>query len=236
MIYRIGICDDEKSTCCELEEIIIEYFKAYDNNVETFVWNSAEDFMNDVPAKMRVDILFLDIELPGRNGVDVGNYIRGVCGDEGMHIIYISSKTSYAMDLFKVHPYDFLIKPIDKEKVCSEIKMLFRLDDQDKRFFIYEYNKTQHKVLMGNILYFMSERKHVKIVCVDGNQEYVGKLKDEVKKLPDNFAMIGQSYIVNLRHIKECHAECVIMDNGECLGISRNYRTSFNLKLIEYNK
>jgi DNA-binding LytR/AlgR family response regulator len=236
MIYKIGICDDEKVTCSELETIIKLYFSKMSDDVEIFVWNNSEEFMRDFPDKTELDILFLDIELPGKNGVYIGNYIREHCENEALHIIYISSKTSYAMELFKTHPYDFLIKPLDKEKVCDGIKKLLQLDEQDRRFFEYQYCRSNYKILTGDILYFESNRKHIKIVTGNGVREYVGKLKNECEKLPSNFVMIGQSFVVNLRHIKECFADHVVMDNGMEINISRNYRKSFNIKMIENDK
>jgi DNA-binding LytR/AlgR family response regulator len=236
MIYKIGICDDEKITCSELEKIITLYFSKMSDGVEIFVWNNSEEFLRDFPEKTELDILFLDIELLGKNGVYIGNYIREDCKNEALHIIYISSKTSYAMELFRTHPYDFLIKPLDKEKVCGEIKKLLQLDEQDRRFFEYQYCRSNYKILTGDIIYFESNRKHIKIITNDGVREYVGKLKNEVEKLPSNFAMIGQSFAVNLNHIKECFADHVVMDNGMEINISRNYRNSFNIQMIENNK
>ena len=61
MIYQIGICDDENSTCSELENILIDYFKVSGLSVQVNVWNCAEDFMRDVPLKVKVDLLFLDM-------------------------------------------------------------------------------------------------------------------------------------------------------------------------------
>ena len=93
MVYQIGICDDEISTCSELEKILIDYFKMAGLDVQINIWYRAEDFIRDVPQKIKVDLLFLDIEMPGKNGVHVGEYIRNDIKDEAMHIIYISSKT-----------------------------------------------------------------------------------------------------------------------------------------------
>lgn len=233
MRYRIGICDDEISTCSELEIYIIECFKEKNDNVEVLVWNSAETFIEDVPAKIHVDILFLDIELPEKSGVDVGHYIREEMSDAGMHIIYISSKTSYALQLFDIHPYNFLVKPISREKVCLEIEKLLQLDRQDRRFFTYFYNKNQYKVLLGDILYFMSDKHHINIICTDGKKEYVGKLKQELSNLPARFVMVNQSVIVNLRHIKEFLVTELVMDNGDRVAISKNYRKAFNMKMLE---
>ena len=124
-----------------------------------------------MPEKTDLDILFLDIELPEKNGVDVGYYIRESMMNVGMHIIYISSKTSYALDLFDIHPYNFFVKPLSCEKICSEIEKLLQLDRQDKRFFTYIYNKSQYKVLYGNIIYLKSDK-------VQFTRDYTGQRSD----------------------------------------------------------
>ena len=67
-----------------------------------------------------------------------------------MHIIYVSSKTNYAMELFKIHPYDFIIKPIDKEKVIKNVSKLLELDEQDNNYFVYEYNRIKN-ILNGTL-------------------------------------------------------------------------------------
>ena len=54
MKYRIGICDDEISACSELELYITDYFKEQTDSVEVLVWNSAEEFIKDVPEKVTV--------------------------------------------------------------------------------------------------------------------------------------------------------------------------------------
>ena len=68
------------------------------------------------------------------------------------------------MELFSIHPYEFLIKPIDKDRLCNIIKKLFLLNEQDKRFFMYGFNKQQYRVLIGDILYFRSDKKNIHIV------------------------------------------------------------------------
>ena len=237
MIYQIGICDDENSTCSELESIIMDHFKIAGLNVQLNVWNCAEDFMRDVPAKVDVDILFLDIEMPDYNGIYVGEYIRNDINNDAMHIIYVSSKTNYAMELFKIHPYDFIIKPIDKEKVIKNVSKLLELDEQDNRFFVYEYNRIKNKIHYGDIVYFESDRKHIKIICSDGTEKmFVGKLKELIDKLPFSYAMVAQSFVINIRHVKICKKNSCIMDNGTCINIGRKYKDAFNIKMIEYNK
>ncbi len=236
MIYTIGICDDKKSTCSELENMIIDLFKQMNNYVDVQVWNCAESFMKDVPSKSKLDILFLDVEFPKYKDISVGDYIREICNNQAMHIIYTSSNRNYKIEWFRTHPYEFLVKPIDKEKLYNTIKKLLQLNEQDKRFFVYNFNKKQYKILMTDILYFKSEKKNVNIVFSNNSVHYIGKLKEEINRLPDNFVMIGQSYIVNLNNIKVVSLDSVIMNNNDILKISRSYKKRVDSKIREYNK
>ncbi len=67
------------------------------------------------------DLLFLDIELPQINGVAVGRYIRETIKNEIIQIAYISSKQKYAMELFEMHPINYLVKPLTYEKIAKVI-------------------------------------------------------------------------------------------------------------------
>ena len=237
MVYHIGICDDEKSTCSELKKILKDYSKISDLNIKINIWNNAEDFMTDVPEQVKVDLLFLDIEMPGKNGVHVGEYIRNDIKNEAMHIIYVSSKTNYAMELFKIHPYDFIVKPIDRDRVIDNVSKLLELDEYDKRYFTYEYNRVKNKIRYGDIVYFECDRKHIKIICSDGTKkEFVGKISELAEILPFSFALVAQSFLINLRHMSLCKNNSCIMDNGDSINIGRKYKDTFNIKMIEYNK
>ena len=112
MIYKVAICDDEINQCAELEKEIIHFFEKRAENCEIEVWYDSASLCGKI-EEYNPDLLFLDIELPDNDGVYVGKYIRETLNNDRMNIVFISHKTSYAMELFQVHPYDFLIKPID---------------------------------------------------------------------------------------------------------------------------
>ena len=225
MIYRIGICDDEQLTCSELENYINEIFECKDDEAEIYVWNSGEALKKDISNGVKIDILFLDIELPDSNGIELGKYIRNYMKNMSMNIVYISSMTEYAMELFKIHPYDFVVKPFDKNEIENLIDEMCGYYKQDNKHFKYcVYGKT-NMVMMRDIKYFESRGRHIIINLVDNQSiQYVGQLKNEIKKLPLNFVEIGKSYIINLKHMRECHVSYVVMNDGKELGISRAYR------------
>ena len=223
-------------TCSELENYINEIFECKDDEAEIYVWNSGEALKKDISNGVKIDILFLDIELLDSNGIELGKYIRNYMKNMSMNIVYISSMTEYAMELFKIHPYDFVVKPFDKNEIENLIDEMCGYYKQDNKHFKYcVYGKT-NMVMMRDIKYFESRGRHIIINLVDNQSiQYVGQLKNEIKKLPLNFVEIGKSYIINLKHMKECHVSYVVMDDGKELGISRAYRNYFNEKILEYN-
>ena len=135
-MYRIGICDDEIEFCTEIEGFVQEYAEKEEITVETEIFTSGEVLFETINNGNTFELLFLDIELGGINGVEVGHRLREKVENEAMQIVYVSSKESYAMQLFQIRPFDFLTKPVNMEKiskVMSEYKRLFI----DRNLFLY---------------------------------------------------------------------------------------------------
>lgn len=236
MQYKIGICDDEKETCTELENIVLNYYENMLNKVDTYVWNSGNSCCENLRNGSSVDVLFLDIELPGKNGIETGKFIRDKMEDEAIKIIFISSKTNYAMELFQVHPYDFLVKPFTREKVEKLLEKILILEKKDKMRYSYIANGNRYNIEYGEIKYFMSNNKYIEVYLINEEiKSFRGKLKSELPKLPNQFVMIGQSYIINMKYLKECHYDYVVMRDNVVINISQRYRSIFREQLCEYN-
>ena len=167
--------------------------------------------------------------------VRVGRYIRKVLNDDSMNIIYISHKTSYALELFQNHPYDFLVKPISKTILYTTLTKLLRLDEVQNKKFRYTYNKIGYSVHYGDILYFSSRNKTVFIYKTNGDVlSYYGKLKDIINKLPFQFVCIGKSFIINLKYIKSWKSDSVLLEDGTELGIAQSRRADFKKAIYNY--
>lgn len=150
-------------------------------------WHSGEDLCADLDVGNSCDLLFLDIEMPGLNGVDVGEYIRNKLDNGRMAIVYISSHTGYAMQLFRFQPMDFLTKPLAND----EIKRVFRTflkNMERKRFFPeYQTENKYYRQACDEILYLYSDDKKVRVVTPHEEKEFYGKLKGVLHKLTTHF-------------------------------------------------
>jgi DNA-binding LytR/AlgR family response regulator len=235
-LYKIGICDDDKILCSALEEQIYEISKELAIKVEIEVWYSGESIQNDLNRRIELDLLFLDIELVSKDGIAVGNFIRNELEDMQTHIVYISSKESYAMQLFKMQPLDFLIKPIPAEQIKEVMIRSIKQKRNMDVYFEYQKGNSIFRTPLKDIAYFMSMDKKIILVKTDGEEEFYGKLKNIGEKLPDDFIMIHQSYIINQAYVSEYSYETVKMVSGENLNISKPYRKETRSKIKQYQK
>lgn len=223
-MYNIGICDDGKNICASIENMLHLCAKEQNIQIDTNVWYTGEGLRDYLEAGNHLDILFLDIELFKITGIEVGNYIRKQLDNMGMQIIYISGKPSYAQQLFKTQPLDFLIKPIFQEQINETMETAIRIIKKKEERFEFQQGKEYYYVPMGDIVYLESEGRKVKVVTLKASFEFYGKLKEVAKRLSENFVTIHQSYIVNMEYVFCYTYEMVELVDGTILTISLSKR------------
>ena len=128
------------------------------------------------------------------------------------------------MNLFRIQPLDFLIKPITREMIEDIMERSIKIYEKKNWSLNYYYKGYYYKVLYKDIIYFYSQNKTIHIVTKNEVMEFNGKLKDLATKVPHNFIMIHQSYMINLDFVATCSYELMEMSNGALLNISQPYR------------
>lgn len=237
-MIAIAICDDEKFTCNYIKDIVLNYCEENSIDITINEFYSGEDLCGFINKGNNIDILFLDIELGKLDGVQVGRYIRTTIDGENSKIIYVSSRESYAMQLFKVRPFDFLIKPIIKKEVENILSQVIKIMYNENIYFEYNVGKTYHKIKYNEILYFYSQGKKIKIVTTDTskNIEFYGKLEEVSNELNDKFLSIHKSYLVNFDSVAEYGYDTMKLINRDELPISKANRKDIRLKIMKRSR
>ncbi len=223
-MYNIGICDDGKGICASLEEMVQQYAKEKKISVETMVWYTAEKLCSYLAEHNDLDILFLDIALFEMTGIQAGDFIRNRLENWAMQIVYISAKPSYAMQLFKIQPLDFLVKPILQTQIDETLGRAIKVLERGAGKFEFQAGKDLYAIPFRDILCFVSERRKIKVVAAQGQWEFYGRMKDILPRLPGSFLTIHQSYVVNKEHVFRYTYDTVELRNGMVLSISKANR------------
>ena len=148
-------------------------------------------------------------------------------GDIRTQIIFISAKDSYAMELFSVQPFDFIVKPVKKERLYPCISKFIKYYANSSMFFTYTLENMKHKIAISEIIYIQSERKKLKLIMSNGVIICYHKFSDAVtNEMKNDMVVVKRGLAVNINHIVDTDFETVVLSNGTKLKISDGYRNS----------
>jgi DNA-binding LytR/AlgR family response regulator len=190
-----------------------------------------------------VDLLFLDIQMPGLTGIQ---FLRSLSNPPA--VIFTTAYSEYALQGFELEALDYLIKPISFERFINSVNRYFKNKKQapqitqqptsvsDQQPFIFvKSEKRMVKVFLHHILYVESIRNYVHIYLNDGSEIVtLNTISNIEEKLPEmNFLRIHRSFIVAINKI-DSYSSSNIEVNKQLLPIGRNYKSNV-ISLLDQN-
>lgn len=235
-MINIAICDDKVEFSNRLEEILIEIIKEENIQADIDIFQRGDELLDKLRTdKNFYDMIFLDIEMKGMDGLETAKEIRRE--DEITTLIYVTSHKSYAIEAYEVQPFRFLVKPIQKETLYDCFIKAYNKIITGNFFFQYKYEKIYYKVLVSDILYFESEKRIIWIHLKDGSiRKFYDKLNNiekQMKKEKVDFYRLHKSLLVNSRYITKKAYDYVELMNGRQLDISEERRKEINKLYVQ---
>lgn len=236
-MFHILICDDELSICTRIEQIFSDYSEREKIEISTETFLTGEELLKYMMQNSDIDLIFLDIELPGDNGALIGKMLRENLKNESVQIVFISSYDKYAMQLFQVRPFDFLIKPLNEKMIIHIFEKYRRLYGSNQKFFEYKVGKHTEKVLLSEVMYFVCEKRRICIVTSKKNVYFYGNMKELHKTLEvENFWSVHNSFIINIRYVKRFKDNEIIMCDDSVIPVSYAYKKAVKRKIIQLDE
>ncbi len=243
MKLNCAIVDDEPLGIQTLTYQLKNYCPEVNLVYSTTSPNDAVKFLND--QSNGIDILFLDIEMPGMNGFTLLSHLN----HHDFSLVFTTAYNQYAIKAFKVSAIDYLLKPIDEEELQKAVKRVIETHDGDtQKKLTALYNQLDHASFKRIALPTMDglefvKKEAIKYLLSDGNYTYVhlnsghyilcakaiGHFEEKLIGHKE-FFRIHQSHIVNLNHVTKYvkgNAGYVVMDDGKNLNVSRAKKQDF---------
>ncbi len=218
---KIAICDDASQYRAEIKNYISEYSL---NNTDCFEFSCAEDLLARYEQGERFDIVFLDVEMDGVDGVSAGIKIREY--DSKVIIIFVSSYPKYAISAYDCEAFYFVVKPIDSDKFKQVLTKAIEKHTLLHQYYIIKNKGETKKIAVKDIIYVELSRKHLIFHTNDGNYQTIGKISDAATTLsPYGFCQVHQGFVVNMNRIKEFVDYDAVMDDGSKVMISVRKKT-----------
>jgi len=223
------IVDDDQIT----REFISEYVRRTDFLEDIKTCSNAIDAVNTL-EKEEIDLLFLDIEMPEMSGLELLKTLA-----HPVPTILITSRKDYALESYEYGVIDYLVKPVDYGRFFKAVKKVQEMNlrnavtrSSDDYVFV-KVNNQLIKIKLDDILYIEALADYVLIHMTDQQHIVLMTMKSIAQRLPENFARIHRSYIVNCNHIDSIE-DSSVMINKKHLTISNTYKNAFlnHLKML----
>lgn len=232
-MLRIGICDDQidarDTLRFQLEKVIHEESEQIVYEFST--GEGAVRWLKKHPGE--IDLLFLDVEMKGVNGMEAAGQIREF--DKEICLVFVTGYTDYVFDGYKVNALDYVVKPAGTERL-REVLMRVRehIFDNSQKTFSFKNSEGTYRLPLSNISYFYSDKRKIYVVCAgkaqNSSHAFYGKLNQVEDKLDGLFVRVHQRYLVNPKWVTRIGADSVTVD-GESVPMSRAMKETAAAKL-----
>lgn len=230
-MMKIAICDDARSDVEMLEKCLESL--PFSNDIDVF-YSASELIAYARQQGERYHLYILDIELPDINGVDLARRIREM--DDECLIVFLTSHPGYVYDVFDVMVYDYIVKPITRERMEVLMNRARKTVEKQGRIFYYTFKRVRYGLNAENICLFQKNSRVVEIHTNRQDVNYTYMKMDEVmaQLSPSVFARINYSSIVNLKYVTGIQGQVVQLSNGMSVNIARNLLKEVKEKHLKY--
>lgn len=229
---RIAICDDEKN----IRELIGNKVTKQYPEAEIVFFSSGEELLL---SDWRIDILFLDIQMSGRNGMETAIELRQKNND--VIIIFVTAVEEYVFQAFDVGAFHYIVKPIDDTKFADVIhRAVNELNSQtqnrkesEEKYLMIHNGGVHTKIEIEDIVYAEVFNRKVVIHKTDETIEYYGKMSALEALAGDGFFRPHRAYLINFKYVEKYDANTIYLEKGSVLMAKQKY-PEFVKKYMKY--
>ncbi|MGI5893849.1 MAG: LytR/AlgR family response regulator transcription factor [Candidatus Merdivicinus sp.] len=228
-VYQIILCDDEQTQRDYLCALVTSWAQQAEIPIHLKAFESAEALLFDYAEHRDCDLLILDIEMQGMDGVSLARKIR--MENEWVQIMFVTGYADYIADGYDVDALHYLMKPVNRQKFFEVLDRAVRKLHKNEQMLTLNLPGETVRVPLMEIRYL---DVHQNYVTVHGKQEYTVKktLRELEPLLDDRFFRIGRSCILNLSVIQRVTRTDVYLMDGSVVPLPRGMYEPLNRAII----
>ncbi|MCI8300504.1 MAG: response regulator transcription factor [Lachnospiraceae bacterium] len=218
-MIHIALCEDNREDLDNLRSML--YHTKISSDITGYT--SAETMLFDMETgQKQFDLFFLDIYLPGLNGVEAAHRIRRT--DENSLLVFLTSSEDFYREAFDLYAFHYLLKPIEQMELAEVMQKVAKRINRPEEMLQISFRRQNILLKQMEIMY-ISSYSHVLHFHMKDGQKYTSyeKLDTlETRLIPEQFVRCHKSFIVNLFYVDKMTPEGFYM--GDTLvSISRSY-------------
>ena len=235
-MIKAAFCDDDLSVLNELHVLMDNYRVERNQEITYTAFHSPLELIAQIEKGMRFDILFLDVLMPGVNGIETAQEIREY--DSTMKIIFLTSSAEYAVQSYMVNAYFYQLKPIWAESFYRLMdSVIEECEKVQKRSLILKCKSGITQISLDRLLYCEVLGRTLVFHMQNGERlESAGSMDDLNGQLEkyNNFLRVHRSYLVNMEYIKNISSKAVLMANQDEIPVPHGKCSEIKNQYLEY--
>ena len=234
---QIVVCDDEK----EIRDMFADMIGKLYPKADLSLYQSGEELLL---SDIEPDILLLDIQMPGKNGMETAEELRRK--NKKTLIIFVTALDDFVFQAFDVGAFHYLVKPFDGRKFAEVLQNAVNQSEDRKKLeragrkgempsLMITAGGEHITVNLEDIVYAEVFDRKVILHTMDAEIEYYGKMRELEAKAGDDFYRTHRSFLVNFGYIRKYDATTVYLKKGQALMAKQNYQ-GFVKSYLRYNQ
>ncbi len=230
MEYRFLLCDDLELHLNILEKYINNCLRGKGILFRCFKTTSGYEAI-EMYMKQKYDIVFLDIDMPDSDGIQVAERIFNI--DDNAVVIYVTAYPEYAERAYEQFVFQYIIKPIDEHRLEIVLNKAFEkierdaIYDNETSFFMIKKQNKDIKIMNKDVLYFEKVINYINIYTENKNDISIRMTFKELENTIDMglFLRCHKGFIVNKSKIKSISAkEIEVFNVDKKIPVGRGYK------------
>ncbi len=233
-MLKIAYCDDMEQDRTNIMIALTQIESKWGEIFKTKDFSSGEALCEDM-LNNNYDIILLDIQMGGIDGIETARRIRDL-GEDAL-IIFISSYDDRVKELFSFRTIDFIDKPVNAKKLEIALSEASKIIKKNSDIY-FSYTKDGSKLYLPlkDIIYFEVKQNTITINTKKGKENYYNTLLSVWEQIEPTgqFILPHKSYIFNLKYITIKSDKVIIKETGVTFNIGRKYKEDSQKRYLSY--
>lgn len=220
---KIAVCDDDSTELTQISSLLGDYRLEKKASFTYKAFSGALDLLEEMTNK-KFDLLFLDILMPGINGMQAAHEVRAF--DENAKIVFLTSSPEFAVESYSVGATTYLLKPIMREVLFPVLDRLFATRQLEDDCLAIKCKTGIIRILFSKLSYVEVLGKILSFHMSDGTVYETAAPLSEYENtilLHPEFLRVHRSFLVNLWQMQELNTQDFITLSGKTVPISRRF-------------
>lgn len=235
-MIKVAFCDDNAGELNEMQELLAQYRRERNLDIVHTAFRSPVELLAEMERGARFDILFLDILMPGQNGIETAAEIRSC--DTNVKIIFLTSSPEFALQSYSVKAYFYQLKPLRKEAFFRVLESAAEECRQEREnSLILRCSGVITRIEPGQLEFCEVIHRTLLFHLVSGKVlESTGSLDELNRQLTPFgcFLRVHRSYVINLDYVQNISHRAVTMTCLTDIPIPRGKYNEIKDAFLEY--